>query len=203
MSAGLWHGMRGSRWACPFPRGVVSPRGDVLQEAVHERAARAGHVRSSHARVRQRAPHARDREIVELVELLGRALPVGRKIRLVPDLEVPARDFRPAVTLHVVPRPLIDQLTPLFVALRRPAPAGGDQLVFESRPPQMLIWHTGRRSGHRLGHEADLEVRPDAAGEISVDDVVDDREVVDRIAVGGFGVDVGAAPLERGSTVTG
>ena len=55
--------------------------------------------------------------------------------------------------------------------------------------------------GERLGHEADLGIGANAAGEIGVEDPVEDRPVVDGAALLVFRVGVGGAPLERGRAV--
>jgi hypothetical protein len=55
----------------------------------------------------------------------------------------------------------------------------------------------------RLRHEADLYVRLDVALEVRVEDAVDDRPVVDRLAARVFRVGVGASPLQRGRAVAG
>ena len=55
----------------------------------------------------------------------------------------------------------------------------------------------------RLGHESDLHVRPNAVLKIRVEDAIDDRPVVDRLAIGIFGVSVGRAPFQRRRAVAG
>ena len=55
----------------------------------------------------------------------------------------------------------------------------------------------------RLRHEAELHEGPHAAGEIGVEDPVDDAPVIDGVARGILGVGVGAAPLERRRAVAG
>ena len=66
--------------------------------------------------------------VVQLVELLGRAAPVA-DVRLVPHLPVPLLHFGAAVPLDAVLRPLVDELAPLRVVLRRVGPAGVDLVV--------------------------------------------------------------------------
>ena len=57
--------------------------------------------------------------------------------------------------------------------------------------------------GERLGHEADLHQRPHLALHVGVEDPVDDRPVVDRLARRVLGVGVRRAPLQRGRAVAG
>ena len=54
-----------------------------------------------------------------------------------------------------------------------------------------------RLGRQRLGHEADLDERLHLAFEVGVDDAIDDRPVVDRLAVRVLGVGVGRSPLQR------
>ena len=58
-------------------------------------------------------------EIRGLVRIAAPEAGVG----LVPHFEIPLRYFLGAVAFHVVARPLVDELTPLLVALRRIGPA--------------------------------------------------------------------------------
>ena len=97
--------------------------------------------------------------------------------------------------------PLEDQLGPLLVVLRRVGPAGVDLVVLRLRRPLVLV-----RLGldrQLLGHEPDLHVGLHAALEVGVEDAVDDRPVVDRLAVGVLGVGVGRAPLQGRGAVAG
>ena len=110
-------------------------------------------------------------------------------------------DFGLAVLLDAVLRPFVDQVAPLLVVLRGVGPAGVDLVVLRGRRPRVLVGLRLHR--HRLRHEADLDVRLDAALEIGVEDAVDDRPVVDRLAAGIFGVGVGRSPLQRRRAVAG
>ena len=151
-------------------------------------------------RRRQRPPHAVDGVVVQLAELLGRAAPVA-DVGLVPGLPVPGLDLGLAVLLDAVLRPLVDEVAPLLEILRGVGPAGVDLVVLRGRRPRVLVGLRLHR--HRLRHEADLDVRLDAALEIRVEDAVDDGPVVDRLAAGILGVGVGRAPLERRRAVAG
>ena len=77
--------------------------------------------------------------VVELVELLRRAVPVA-DVRLVPDFPVPALDFALAVPLDRVAHPLVDELAPLVVVLRRIRPAGVDRAV-AACPDAQSCWY--------------------------------------------------------------
>ena len=65
----------------------------------------------------------------------------------------------------------------------------------------MAVWLRLHRQ--RFGHEADLDQRLHLPFDVGIEDPVDDRPVVDRLAVRIFGVGVGRAPLERGCAVAG
>ena len=97
--------------------------------------------------------------------------------------------------------PLVDELAPLRVVLRRICPAGVDLVVRQPGPPLVLIRLGLHRQ--RLRHEADLRVRLHAAREVCVENPIDDRPVVDRLSLGIFGVDVGASPFQRRRAVAG
>ena len=154
----------------------------------------AGGVRPAHARRGQRAPHAVDRVVVELVVLLGRRLPV-EDVRLVPDLPPPALDLGPAVALDRVLHPLLAQRAPLVVVLRRVGlPPVHRRALVRRRVVRVEV---GPR-GERLRHEADLDERLRTPREQRVEDAVEDRPVVDRASLCVLAVRVRRAPLERG-----
>ena len=142
--------------------------------------------------VGKRPPDAVDRVVVQLVVLLGRALPVA-DVGLVPDLPPPALDLGATVPLHGVLHPLLAEATPLVVVLRRVglAPVHLRPLV-RRRVVQVEVG--ARREG--LGHEADLDERLHAAREQRVEDAVEDRPVVDGASLGVLAVGVRRAPLE-------
>lgn len=171
------------------------------EEVLHELAAAAGHVRSADLGRGQGPPDPGDGVVMQLVELLRRALPVGGTVGLVPDLEIPGLDLGPAIAFDAVADPLVGQLRPLVVILGWIAPAAADQVVIEPRPPGVLVGFGMGRQG--LGHEADLHIGPDPVGQIGVEQVVEDRPVIDRAALGVLGIDIGAAPLQGGGPVAG
>ena len=70
-----------------------------------------------------------------------------------------------------------------------------------ARPPVMLVRHGPGRQ--RLRHEPHLDIGPDAARPICVEDPVDDRPVVARFAVGILGIGVGRSPFQRRFAIAG
>ena len=179
---------------------VVRPAQAVLEEIAQERIVSARRVRPAHPGRGQGAAHRVHGVVVELVELFGSSLPVA-DVGLVPDLPVPLLDFGAAVLLDGVLDPLVDELGPLPVVLRRIGPAGVDVVVGQARTPLVLV--RLRLDGERLRHEPDLRVGLEAALQVGVEDAVDDRPVVDRLALRVLGVGVGAPPLEGGRAVAG
>ena len=95
--------------------------------------------------------------------------------------------------------PLVDELAPLRVVLRRIRPAGVDVVVVVARASSRA--DTAAACRQRLRHEADLDERLHLALDVGVEDAIDDRPVVDRPAVRVFGVGVGRSPLEGGRAV--
>ena len=180
--------------------GVVGAAQAVLEEVAQERVVPARRVRPAYPGRGQGAAHGVHGVVVKLVELLGRPLPVA-DVGLVPDLPVPALHLGAAVLLDAVLDPLVDQLGPLGVVLRRMGPAGVDVVVGQTRTPFVLVGL--RLDRQRLRHEPDLHVGLHATLQVGVEDAVDDRPVVDRLALAVLGVGVGAAPLERGRAVSG
>ena len=181
--------------------GVVFTRYDVLQETFHELAAVPGDIGTADAGGGESAAHGVDGVVVEFVEFLGGTVPVRGSVRFVPDLPIPRLDLGAAVAGDAVRDPLVNELGPLRVILRWVGPTAGDETVGEAGAPGVLVGLGEDREG--LGHKADLGVGADAAGEVGVEDAVDDGPVVDGLAVGVFGVGVSAAPLEGGRTVAG
>src|ERR1700757_368461 len=98
-------------------------------------------------------------------------------VGLVPDLEVPLRDFIDAVTVDKMLREGGDKRVPLGVILRR----RDDLLV----PEGMVV----EARGELLRHEADLDEGADSVGEQAVVDLIDVGEVVDGVALLVFVVD--------------
>ena len=60
-----------------------------------------------------------------------------------------------------------------------------------------------RVGGEGLGHEADFDIGANAVISIGVEDLIDDRPIVNRIAVFVFTIHIGGAPFQGGSTVAG
>ena len=153
-----------------LPVAWLVPRRQCSRNSRVHLAAAAGRVGAADPGRRQRAAHAVDGVVVELVELLRRAAPVA-DVRLVPDLPVPRLHLGAAVLLDAVSRPLVDQLAPFRVVLRRIGPAGEDLVVPGRGRPAMLV--RLRLHGELPRHEADLHVRLDAAFEVGVEDPVE------------------------------
>jgi hypothetical protein len=177
------------------PRRVVPAPRAVLQETLHEAAAAAGSVGPADPRRGKGAAHRVHGVVVELVELLGRGVPVRRAVGLVPHLPEPGLDLGAPVARHAVAHPLVDQLRPLAVVGRRVGPAGADRIVLEARPPFVLVGKGPDREG--LGHESDLGVGAHTPGSVGVEDPVQDGPVVHGPPGRVLRVGVGAAPLER------
>jgi hypothetical protein len=79
-----------------------------------------------------------------------------------------------------VANPLKDQLRPLRVIARRMRPAGEDRVVRLINRP--LVPVRLRFDRERFGHKADLGQRLHSTLDISVEDAVDDRPIVERLA---------------------
>jgi hypothetical protein len=104
----------------------------------------------------------------EVVRL--RARPEDLEVRLVPDLEAPARDFLRAVALDEVRGERTDERRP-FVPVARD---GDARAVLEHRRRRVL--------GEPTRHERQLDDRPQSQPEHAVVDLVDDCEVVIAVA---------------------
>src|SRR5207248_6383476 len=126
------------------------------------------------------APHPIDRVIVQLSKLRRCAAPVA-DVGLIPDFPVPGLDFSAAILLDAMFGPLEDQLCPLRIVLRRISPACIDLLVTRARRPTMLI--RLRLDRQIFWHEANLRIGTHAPSEISIEDTVEDRPVVEGSAV--------------------
>ena len=92
------------------------------------------------------------------------------EIRLVPDFEVPVRDFVDAVARDEMLGELADQIVPLGIVFRR----RDDGAI-----PEGLVDVFG---GELFGHEAQLDKRTHAIFQQAVVDLVDVREIVDGIS---------------------
>ncbi len=116
--------------------------------------------------------------VVELeVGLLPRRSSPEIEIGLVPHFEVPARHFVDAIAIDQVPGELRDHVVPLGIILGR-----RDVGVI---PERLQI----RPRGQLVGHEAELDERLHVGGQQPIIDLIDVREVVDRLALLVFVVD--------------
>src|SRR5689334_10801226 len=95
-------------------------------------------IRSPDPRRRQCAPDRIHRVVVELVILLGRALPIS-DIRLVPDLPQPRLHLCLSIALHAVSGPLKDEFGPLLVILGRVGPTRVDIVVVVAWLPGVAV----------------------------------------------------------------
>src|SRR4029453_7742068 len=132
----------------------------------------------------------------------NRAAPVA-DVGLVPELEPPALHFLAAVGVDQVLRDLVAELFPFPVLRRRVRPAGVDVVVRIARLPEMAVWCARRRRRQRLRYESQLPERSHLACHVGAYDLVEDRPVVDRPAVGILRVDVCRTPFEGGLAVAG
>ena len=151
---------------------------------------------------RRRAAHAnplihrlqRARRVVVELEvglLRGPARP-EIDVRLVPDFEIPLRNFVDAVALDQMLRKGRNQRVPLRVVLGR----RDDLLV-----PEGVVVEPRRQL---LRHEADLDKGPHAIRQQAVINLVDVRQVVDGVSLRVFVVDAVSRRREsRGSGHTG
>src|SRR5260370_33197988 len=101
-------------------------------------------------------------------------------VRLVPDFEIPLRDFVDTVALDKVTREILDELFPLAPVLRR-----RDILLVPERMQRVRV------GGKFLGHEAELDERTNMILQQAVVDLIDIGEVVDGAAVFVFVVEAG------------
>lgn len=174
----------------------------VVEECVHGCPAVLSRVGPAHPRGREHATDGGDGVVMQPEELLLRAPPI-LDAELVPRLPVPRRHLVGTVAINAVPHPCLDELLPLGEILGRVGPA---LAVVESVGSLLLreVVAVGLGlHGERLGHEADLGVGPHAAGEVGVEDGVEDLPVVDGSPRGVFRIGVGRSPLERGRAVAG
>src|SRR4029079_18757806 len=116
--------------------------------------------------------------------LLWRPLPVDGEIRLVPRFEPPAEHLGFAVTRHEVFRELVAEIGPALIIARRMTPAAIERRSAHRRSPGMLVRQGSRSCAQRLGHETQLDIRPDAARQVGVEYSIDDAPVVTRRAAG-------------------
>src|SRR5439155_3088194 len=163
-------------------------------------ATAAGGVRTTNLRRGQRAPYGVDRVIVQLAKFFRRPAPVA-DVRLVPTLPVPCLDLGAAMFFEAMPGPLEDQFRPLPVIFRRISPTGVNLVISGAwRPPVLIRLGLGRKI---FRHETNLDVRSHAAFKISTKDAVENRPVVNRIALSVLVVGARGTPLERWRAVAG
>src|SRR5262249_20771587 len=135
----------------------------MLQEAPSPSAAATGRISATDPGRRHGTLHGVDRIVVQLVELLGRAMPVA-DVGLLPCFPVPFFYFDATVLLDAMFRPLVDQFAPLRIILGRVSPTCVNLVISGIRRPVMLVrlWLQGKLPRH----EANLDVRPNAAIQI-------------------------------------
>src|SRR5262249_32337300 len=124
-----------------------------------------------------------------------RALPISN-VRLIPQLPIPGADLFFAVTLDRMEYPLPDQLRPLRVILRRIGPAGVNLPIRLAGFPVVAI--RLRLDGHSFGHKADFDQWPCAGLDVSVEDLIYDLPVINRLARRVFGISVCGTPFQSG-----
>src|SRR5262245_25355665 len=106
---------------------------------------------------------------MQLAKLLRRAAPIT-DVGFVPNLPVPLLDFDAPITLDTMFRPLINQLAPLGVILRRVGPTSENLIVLSRWRPMMLI--RIRFDRKVLRHETNLHVWPDALLKVGIEDAI-------------------------------
>jgi len=122
-------------------------------------------------------------------------------VRLVPYLEVPLQHAVSAVALRQVSRDHADQLAPFGVVLGRIIGSSGGRIL---RIAHLIRHVVVRQFGRQvLRHESKLDQGPHAGLLIGIEDAIENREVVHRLAVRVLAVDVGRTPFEVGNAVTG
>ena len=143
----------------------------VRQEAVHPGSLRCG--RSANAQPRTHALDGARGAVVELVVRgFFRIAHPEINVRLVPDFEVPLRDFVFPVAGNEVTRKVFDQLLPLVPLLGR-----SDILLVPKGMKRVGV------GGKLLGHEAQLDERPNMVLQQAIVDLVHVRKVVDGLAI--------------------
>ena len=151
-----------------------------------------------HAGRRERPFHGIDRVVMQLVEFVARATPVA-DIRLVPGLPVPFLHLRPG---HISPRNARSTDKQVPPTWRNPSADRPIQCRFRHTWLWVSICVDKARAFLRIpGHEADLRVGMQAALEIGVEDAVDDRPVVNGVALGVLAIGTGRAPLQSGGSI--
>src|SRR5437870_9713153 len=103
---------------------------------------------------------------MQLAKFLRRAAPVT-DVRFVPNLPIPFLDFGASITFDAVLGPLINQLTPLRIILRRIGPTSENLVILSRRRPMMLI--RLRLDREILRHETNLHIGPNAALKIGIE----------------------------------
>ncbi len=154
---------------------------------------RPGGIVPAHARCGKSAPHRVRGVVVEFLIFFRRAFPVA-DIGLVPDLPQPGLHFLPAIPLHTVPHPLVNQFAPLVVILGRIGPPQKNIVVIPTRLPMVAIGLGV--SGESLRHETDLHQRLHFAIDVTVEDAVGDGPVIDGLARSVLRVSVSGTPLQ-------
>src|SRR5204862_2632781 len=116
----------------------------------------------------------------EFEKFLRGAAPIPN-VGFVPHFPIPGFHLRAAVPFEAMPCPLKDQFFPPGIILWRVCPAGKNLIISSGWTPMMLI--RLRMCGQRFGHEPDFNIRPDAVLQVSIEDTVEDRPIVDGCAI--------------------
>ena len=168
--------------------GVICTAQTMFQKVACPLTTAACGVRSADACSRQCAAHTRDRVVMQFVEFLWLRFPI-KAVRLVPHFPIPLLNFFFSVAFDAMFHPLINKLLPLRVILRRIRPASHNLFVTYTRIPNVLIGL--RMNRHRFRHETDLRKRSHSGIAIRIEDTIQNRPVVDRIARCVFAINSG------------
>src|SRR5947207_2745297 len=111
----------------------------MLEKFAQETASGAARdVRTADTRRGQRAADTGNSVIVQFVKFLRRSAPIT-DVGFIPHFPIPARDRVTAIPLYAMFCPLIYQLSPPRIILRRISPAAVNLVILRSGPPLMLI----------------------------------------------------------------
>ncbi len=166
----------------------------VIEKLAQEISARSAcRFRPADSSRWQCAAHAVHGVIVELEIIRPRTVPVAN-VRFVPDFPIPLAHFVRAVFFNAMFRPLINQFAPFCIIRWRIGLASADRRHFIDWRVVRIILRMGRE---RLRHETNFHVRFHAAFEISVENLVVDCPVVNRVAVRVLLVGAGRTPFQR------
>src|SRR5580704_14850383 len=174
-----------------FSRRVVGLMRAVFEEVAQKfsgmRISWTGAVRTADAGFRKRAQDGVGCEIIKCEIFFRRALPVVN-VWLVPNFPQPGFYFGVAVAFAQMTRELKNELGTFDIIARRVGPTGINRTDKTFR--KIVAIRFGMR-GERFGHEADFYDGSDSGGVKRVEDLVEDRPTINRIAVFVLGVHVG------------